>query len=99
MAEPSSSRRVPASTPAAPLHRCDEWTPERQSDFLGRLAETGCVAAAARFVGATGESAYRLRDKPGAESFAAAWDSILAKPPPAPKSAHALLWHCLLYGR
>ncbi|HEX8625578.1 MAG TPA: hypothetical protein VF782_10925 [Allosphingosinicella sp.] len=46
----------------------------------------------------TRESAYRLRDKAGAASFAAAWDSILAQSPPAPKSTHELLWHRVRYG-
>jgi hypothetical protein len=79
-------------------YRRDGWTPGRQSDFLGRLAETLNVAAAARHVGKSRESAYRLRGKPGAESFAAAWDFILAQRPPAPMSTHELLWHRLQYG-
>jgi hypothetical protein len=79
-------------------YRRDGWTPGRQSDFLGRLAETWSVAAAARHVGKSRESAYRLRDKPGAESFAAAWDSILAQPRAARMSTHELLWHRAFYG-
>ena len=51
-----------------------------------------------RRVGKTRESAYRLRDKPGAESFAAAWDAILAEPRRIRKSTHELLWHRLFYG-
>ena len=98
MAESSPRRRVPAFSPVPLRYRRDGWTPGRQSDFLGRLAETGSVAAAARHVGMTRESAYRLRDKPGAESFAAAWDSILAQRPPAPKSTQELLWHRAFYG-
>lgn len=98
MAQPSSRRRVPAFSPVPLRYRRDGWTPGRQSDFLGHLAETGCVAAAARHVGMARESAYRLRDKAGAGSFAAAWDSILAQRPSAPKSTHELLWHRLLYG-
>jgi hypothetical protein len=54
--------------------RRDGWTPERQRGFIHRLALIGCVSAAARAVGKSRESAYRLRDRPGAESFAAAWD-------------------------
>lgn len=90
--------RVPAFNPVPLRYRRDGWTPGRQSDFLGRLAETGSVAAAARHVGMTRESAYRLRDKPGAESFAAAWDSILAQRQSAPKSTTELLWHRAFYG-
>ena len=95
---PSPRRRVPAFTPVPLRYRRDGWTPGRQSDFLGRLAETWCVAAAARHVGKSRESAYRLRDKPGAESFAAAWDSILAQPRAARMSTHELLWHRAFYG-
>jgi hypothetical protein len=98
MSDPSSRRRVPAFTPVPLRYRRDGWTPGRQSDFLGHLAETRNVAAAARHVGKSRESAYRLRDKPGAESFAAAWDSVLAQPRAAPMSTHALLWHRAFYG-
>lgn len=74
---PSPGRRVPAFTPVPLRYRADGWTPQRQADFLGQLCETWSVVEAARRVGLTRESAYRLRDKPGAESFAAAWDFIL----------------------
>jgi hypothetical protein len=74
---PTPRRRVPKFTPVPLRYRADGWTPGRQSDFLGQLCETWSVTAAARHVGMTRESAYRLRDKPGAESFAAAWDSNL----------------------
>jgi len=41
------------------------------------------------------EGAYRLRRRPGAESFAAAWDSILAAWPRG-TSSPALVWHRLV---
>jgi hypothetical protein len=91
------SRRVPAFTPVPLRFRSDGWTPMRQADFLGALAETRCVAKAARRVGKTRESAYRLRAKPLAESFAAAWDAILAERP-ARMSTHEQLWHRAFYG-
>lgn len=96
----SSRRRVPAFTPVPLRYRSDGWTPGRQSDFLGHLAETWSVAAAARHVDMTRESAYRLRGKPGAQSFAAAWDAILAQRDAAESrmSTHELLWHRALYG-
>jgi hypothetical protein len=93
-----SRRRVPRFTPVPLRYRQDGWTPMRQADFLGALAETWCVAAAARRVDKTREGAYRLREKPGAESFAAAWDSILAEPRRVRMSTHELLWHRLFYG-
>ena len=94
----SPRRRVPAFTPVPLRYRSDGWTPGRQADFLGHLCEPWSVAAAARHVGMTRESAYRLRDKPGAESFAAAWDSILAEPRRVRMSTHELLWHRYFYG-
>ena len=54
--------------------RRDGWTPARQLAFILRLALLGGVAAAAKAVGMSRESAYRLREHPGAASFAAAWD-------------------------
>ena len=91
-------RRVPAFTPVPLRFRADGWTPLRQAAFLGALAETWSVAAAARAAGMSRESAYRLREKPGAESFAAAWDAILAQRPESWKSTNELLWHRLFYG-
>ena len=58
--------------PVKPRH--DGWTVERQKWFILRLALGGCVSVAARGVGMTRKSAYRLRERPDAESFAAAWD-------------------------
>ncbi|QPQ54477.1 hypothetical protein IC614_09025 [Allosphingosinicella flava] len=74
---PAIHTRVPAFAPVPLRYRADGWTPGRQADFLGALAETQSVAAAARHVGMTRESAYRLRDRQGAGSFAAAWDAVL----------------------
>jgi hypothetical protein len=96
---PTPRRSVPAFTPVPLRPRKDGWSPMRQADFLGRLAETGCVTAAARHVGMTRESAYRLRAKPGAGSFAAAWDAIVAAPPASlPKVTDSLLMHRAFYG-
>jgi hypothetical protein len=63
-----------AFTPVPVRARRDGWTVERQKWFILRLALGGCVSVAARGVGMTRKSAYRLRDRPGGESFAAAWD-------------------------
>lgn len=91
-------RRVPAFTPVPLRFRADGWTPMKQAAFLGALAETWSVAAAARAVGMSRESAYRLRERRGAESFAAAWDAVLAEPRRVRMSTHELLWHRLFYG-
>lgn len=68
----------PKFTPV-PLTRIrhDGWTPERQKKFLIALSVTGTVDSAAKAVGMSRISAYNLRDRPGAESFAAAWDQCL----------------------
>jgi hypothetical protein len=57
--------------------RRDGWTSVRQQGFILRLALGGCVTRAAKGVGMTKASAYRLRERPGATSFAAAWDRAL----------------------
>jgi hypothetical protein len=74
-------RRVPPFYPVPALRQHHNgWLPARQADFLGYLAETGSVSAAAARVGMSRESAYRLRRREGAESFAAAWDAALGLP-------------------
>jgi hypothetical protein len=82
-APPSSRpRTIPRQIPsfhAVPVRiRADGWTPVRRAEFVGMLAQTRSVAAAARFVGMGRESAYRLRGKPGSEGFCAAWDAAVA---------------------
>jgi hypothetical protein len=54
--------------------RCDGWTAERQIRFLVALLGTRSVSKAAAAAGMSRESAYRLRDRAGAELFAALWD-------------------------
>lgn len=72
--------RVPAFYPVPLRPRSTGWTPARQAHFLGWLAETGSVSAACARVGLSRNSAYKLRTKPRAESFAAAWDAALGAP-------------------
>ena len=70
--------RVPPFLPVPLRARADGWTPERQARFIGLLAETGSVVEAARAVGMSRESAWRLRRRAGAASFAHAWDAVAA---------------------
>ncbi len=58
--------------------RHDGWTPERQARFLQALAVMGVVSRAACAVGMSKQSAHALRLRPGAETFASAWDCALA---------------------
>ena len=78
-AVPQTRRRIPAFHPVPVAERRDGWTPARQAAFIGYLAETRSVAAAAKRVMMGRESAYRLRKRPGAAGFAAAWDAALGK--------------------
>lgn len=68
-----------AFTPVAQQrHRADGWTPETQANFIRALEAMGSVGQAAKAVGMGRRSAYRLRDQPGAASFAAAWDRAIS---------------------
>lgn len=53
------------------------WAPKNQQLFIAMLAETGSVSIAAQCVGLSARSAYKLREKPGAEAFALAWEDAL----------------------
>src|SRR5688572_18921932 len=64
-----------APAPVAPRH--DGWTAERQRAFITALADSGCVSDACKAVRINARSAYRLRRRPGAEAFDAAWEKAL----------------------
>lgn len=66
-------------TPVAVALRHHGWTPERQRDFIEQLGRIGLVSAAARAVGKSPKSAYALRRRADAASFAAAWEAALAE--------------------
>ena len=95
-------KRIPHFIPVPVRNRRDGWTPERQAWFIAALAETGCVATAARRAGMARETAYRLRRKMGAESFAHAWDAVLllraGGTPPVRKVTPQELWIHAEYG-
>jgi hypothetical protein len=60
-------------------NRRNGWTEETQRLFILALSDCGCVTAAARAVGMSVRSAYRLLDADGADSFAEAWDQAIAR--------------------
>lgn len=64
--------------PVRRVPRRDGWTEEKQRRFIEMLADTGLVGAAAKSVGLTRESAYRLRRSPHGAAFARAWDAARA---------------------
>ena len=74
----ADARPVIDFTPVPRLrNRRNGWTDDRQRAFIATLSRCGSVAAAARQVGMTPRSAYRLCDAPGAEPFVRAWDEAL----------------------
>jgi len=62
-----------------PHPRSNSITPERQRRFIATLAATGIVTQAARSIGKSMDALYKLRAKPAAEGFAAAWDAALER--------------------
>lgn len=77
----SAPRRatIPPFYPVPVGGRRDGWTPLRQAEFIGHLAECGSVAEAARRTGMAREGAYRLRTRCWSESLCAAWQAALAR--------------------
>jgi len=78
--EPDEDDPLLAFTPF--LHRQprrNSITPDLQRRFVATLAATGIVKVAARHIGKSLEALYKLRARPGAEGFAAAWDAALAR--------------------
>ena len=58
--------------------RHDGWTPERIRTFLTVLAETGCVASAAKAAEISIRSAYNLRNRAAGRDFHRAWEGALS---------------------
>lgn len=54
--------------------RSNSITPDLQREFVAHLAATGIVTSAARHIGRSMEALYKLKQRPGAQGFAAAWD-------------------------
>ena len=57
--------------------RRDGWSPALQRRFVVNLARGMGPSEAARSVGRSRQTAYALREKPGAGGFAAAWDAAV----------------------
>ena len=87
---PPGARRAP---------RRHEWTRARIDAFLRELAATGSVSRAARSVGLSRQSAYKLRRRLAGEPFAAAWDEAVADSRLAvPRASFARPSRCPLCG-
>ncbi|MBB6425810.1 hypothetical protein [Sphingopyxis sp. JAI128] len=63
--------------PVLKKRRKDGWSPDKQRAFIEALADCGSVASAARAVGMSESTAYRLRRSPGAEAFDRAWSAAI----------------------
>jgi hypothetical protein len=63
--------------PVPVRYRHDGWTPDRQQEFVHRLAECGCVDEAAKAVGMSRNSAYALKRRPDAQAFRLAWEAAI----------------------
>jgi hypothetical protein len=61
-------------TPVPLRRQHNGWTPALQLRFIVALARGAGPDEAARSLGRTRQSVYRLRQREGAESFAAAWE-------------------------
>ena len=68
---------APSFTPVATRKQIAGWTVQKQLEFIRHLAAFGSVRDAARSVGMSEASAYRLRSRPTAESFCEAWNLAL----------------------
>lgn len=81
MTDPDRPNDLLLFTPAPCAYRgANGWSSEVQRAFVAALARCGVVAAAARSVGRSPSSAYRLRRRTGEESgFACAWDGAQAR--------------------
>jgi hypothetical protein len=76
--EPDLAGTILDFTPVAfDRRRAKGWTPLTQRRFIEALSVMGSVGAAARAVGMGRVSAYRLLEREGAESFAAAWEKAI----------------------
>jgi hypothetical protein len=82
--------------PAPTRKRHAGWTAEKQRKFIDHLALNGCVGEACALVGVASSSAYRLRDRAGAESFARAWDAALQL---CPTRLSAIAFDRAIHGR
>jgi hypothetical protein len=77
--EPSEPSEPPvAEQPARPVpyvRRGDRWNKPKMAEFLRQLAATHSVTAAARAVGMSRRSAYKLRTRLKGQPFDIAWEA------------------------
>jgi hypothetical protein len=76
-AEPPLDDYLHTFTPVPTRLRRDGWTPEKQRAFIAHLRQHGSVHKAAKTVGMSHQSAWRLRNHPKAGEFAVAWERAM----------------------
>ncbi len=74
MGEPLAAGPVAISAPELPPRSGERWTAPAMAGFLRQLSATHSVSAAARAVGMSRQSAYRLRSRLKGGAFDLAWD-------------------------
>ena len=67
------SQTLPETPNTDEITRAEGWTRPKQAQFLRVLASSHCVTEAARSVGMSRQSAYRLRNRLQGEPFDIAW--------------------------
>ena len=77
--EPFAKPTRPSPTIRPRCHADYRWTVPKVAAFLKALAESGSVAGAAREVGMSRQSAYRLRARLDGPEFQAAFEGARAK--------------------
>lgn len=79
-AAPPSPKRPPSIADCLhdAKHRIDGWTPVKVAAFIACLADAGSVTKAAAYVRMTTASCYTLRNRPGGEPLAEAWETALS---------------------
>ena len=75
---PGATPAILDFVPARPRTRHDGWSAVRQRIFIEALMETGSVTEAAATAFVSPQSAYRLRLRPDAAGFDAAWRAAQA---------------------
>lgn len=65
----------PSDAPEAAAAEGPRWTPAKMAAFLRQLSATHSVSAAAKSVGMSRQSAYKLRSRMKGKPFDVAWDA------------------------
>lgn len=76
---PTSEAAGTSAAASAAASAEPRWTGERMAEFIAELAATQCVATAARRVGMSRQSAYRLRARQAGKAFDLAWAIALER--------------------